>query len=241
MNKSTMILWAVLPVLLISLSFTKTKPMPSNDHPIYEIAVRQVKDGQKDAFEEAREQFIDALTAQEGVSNDREFKSFYAMPSPDEREVFIGMTEYASLETLGAIQQHATVEEKFGAFAQTMDLKAYVFVQPIEGGTFDLGQLATKPGQVLEIAIRRVKGDLDAFHTARKQFVAKLDATDGVVASWEFAVVAGQDTDNLTVGMTVYESQEKFMAISEQAQSWPEAAFFGMIEPVAIQYATVVK
>lgn len=241
MNRMTIALWLAIPALLITFSFTTTKPMPSNDQPIYEIAVRQVKDGQLDAFEEARKQFIDVLTAQAGVRNDREFKSFYAMPAPDVREVFIGMTEYASMETLGAIQQHATVGEKFGAFAQTMDLKAYVFVQPIEGGTFDLGQLATKPGQVLEIAIRRVKGDLAAFHTARKQFVAKLDATDGVVESWEFAVVAGQDTDNLTVGMTVYESQEKFMAISGQAQSWPEAAFFGMMEPVAIQYATVVK
>lgn len=242
MKTQSLLLVLVFPALLITYSFTKTKPMSSNDQPIYEIAVRQVKEGQKDAFVAARADFIEVLSSLDGVSNDREFQSFYALPKPDEREVFVGMTAYASMATLGAVQQNATIGEKFAAFAQTMDLKAYVFVQPIEGGEFDLGKLAIKSGQVLEIAIRRVATEnQEAFQQARKQFVSRLDQTDGVIQSWEFAVVAGQDTENLTVGMTVYENQEKFMAIAEQSQTWPEAAFFGLIEPVAIQYVTSVK
>ena len=205
--------------------------------PVFEVAVRMVKDGMKDQFVQKRSDFITLLTAQEGVSNDREFQSFYALPQADEREVFIGMTQYASSATLEAVQ--GKVYEKFLPFAETMDLKAYAFVQPIEGGAFDLGSLAAKPGQVLELAVRRVKdGQQDAFETSRKAFVNWLDGQEGVLGSWEFQVVAGQDTENLTMGMSVYESQEKFQAIAGQVQSLPEAgAYFATFDPVALQYA----
>ena len=223
-----------------STSEEKSNEMEVN--PVYEIAVRMVKDGMKADFETARTNFINQLTAQEGVSNDREFSSFYALPSPDEREVFIGMTQYASAATTQAIQSNETVMGAFGAFAQTMDLKAYVFVQPIAGGAFDLGTLAAEPGQVLEVAVRRIKaGQEEAFQTARKAFVNKLDQQDGVLQSWEFGVVAGQNTEGLTVGMTVYENMEKFQTLAQGLQSWPEAAFFGTFDPVALQYAVSVK
>jgi len=40
------------------------------------------------------------------------------------------------------------------------------------------------------------------------------DQQEGVEGSWEFQVVGGKDTDRLTVGMSVYESQEAFQAIA---------------------------
>ncbi len=231
--------------LLVSLTITypnMTQAQSNNPDAVYEIAVRMVKDGMKADFETKRATFIDLLTQQEGVSNDREFQSFYALPEPDTREVFVGMTEYATGETAMGIQQNGEVMGAFGAFAQTMDLKAYVFVQPIEGGTFDLGQLALKEGQVLEVAVRRIKeGMEEEFQAARKAFVAKLDQQDGLIQSWEFAVVSGQDTERLAVGMSVYENQEKFQAIGAAMNSWPEGAFFGTFDPVALQYAISVK
>ncbi|MCO6491201.1 MAG: hypothetical protein J5I98_22485, partial [Phaeodactylibacter sp.] len=99
--------------------------------PIFEIAVRKVKDGRKFDFVTERSKFVKTLKAQDGVSNDREFQSFYALPEPDEREAFIGMTQYASLETLNKVQQN--VYSAFAPFAGTMDLKAYVFVKQTEG------------------------------------------------------------------------------------------------------------
>ena len=207
------------------------------ENPIFEVAVRMVKDGMKEQFVEERSKFITTLKAQEGVSNDREFMSFYAMPQPDEREVFIGMTQYASPEVLQAVQ--GKIYSAFAPFAETMDLKAYVFVQPTEGGDFDLGTLATGEGQVLEVAVRRVKeGQEEAFETARQAFVGWLDQQEGVKGSWEFQVVSGQDTERLTVGMSVYESQEAFQAIAGQVQQLPEAGrYFTTFDPVALQYA----
>lgn len=222
-------------------SYLPAKKTPVNK-PIYEIAVRQVKDGKKTDFETTRTLFIEKLMAQSGVTNDREFQSFYALPQPDKQEVFIGMTQYKDLQTIGAIQNNPMVGASFMEFARTMDVKAYVFVQPIEGGDFNLATLAKKQGQILEIAVRRVlAGKESEFQKMRKAFVNKLSKEEGVVQSWEFKVVGGSNTERLTVGMTVYESQEKFQKIGKATQTWAESAFFGTFEPVALQYAYSIK
>ena len=167
--------------IIASCSPVKKGLLNDSQAPVFEIAVRKVKDGQKDDFASRRADFINKLKAQEGVSNDREFQSFYALPEPDKQEVFIGMTQYATGNTVGKVQRKVLGE--FMKFAKTMDLKAYVFVQPNEGGAFDLGKLASKPGQVLELAVRRVKpGQEAAFQSSRKAFVNWLGTQNGVVA-----------------------------------------------------------
>lgn len=206
--------------------------------PAYEIAVRMVKKSKKEDFVDRRAKFIKLLKKQEGISNNREFKSFYALPKPDAREVFIGITRYASLEVVTRVSKK--IMPRFLQFTQTMDLKAYVFVMPIEGGKFNLKKLARKKGQVLEIAIRRVKkGQKKAFQKNRKAFVSYLNKQKGVLGSWEFAVVGGKDRERLTVGMSVYKNKEVFMKIARQLQTNPLVEkFFATFEPVALQYAT---
>jgi hypothetical protein len=230
-------------VALSSCSPVKKSQVSQLEKPVYEIAVRQVKDGMKADFEAARTNFIEILTEQKGVSNDREFSSFYALPEPDKREVFIGMTEYASYKTPGKVQSKMSVVSKFMKFKKTMDLKAYVFVQPIEGGNFDLGSLAKKPGQIVELAVRKVTEDQETrFENSRKDFVNWLNTQEGVVGSWEFKLVGGKDTEGLTVGMSVYESQDAFQAIAGKVQQLPEAgAYFSTFDPVALQYAVSIK
>ncbi len=222
---------------LASCSPVKKGLLTDKNSPVFEIAVRKVKDGKKDEFASRRAAFISKLKVQDGVSNDREFQSFYALPEPDKQEVFIGITQYATGKTVGKVQSR--VLAKFMKFAKTMDLKAYVFVQPTEGDHFDLGKLAAKPGQVLELAVRRVKpGQEAAFQSSRKDFVNWLNKQSGVAGSWEFKVVGGKNIDGLTVGMSVYESQEAFQAIAGKVQALPEAGkYFSTFEPVALQYA----
>lgn len=224
--------------IFASCSPIKKKLLDDREAPVFEIAIRKVKDGRKDDFVSRRAAFITKLKAQDGVSNDREFQSFYALPEPDKQEVFIGMTQYATGKTVGKVQ--SSVLGKFMKFAKTMNLKAYVFVQPTEGGTFDLGKLAAKPGQVLELAVRRVKpGQEAAFQSSRKAFVGWLNQQEGVQGSWEFKVVGGKNTEHLTVGMSVYESQAAFQAIAAKGQALPEAGqYFSTFEPVALQFAT---
>lgn len=207
--------------------------------PVYEIAVRQVKEGQLDAFKTARTAFITALKKQAAAQTDREFESFYALPEPDKTPVYIGMTKWKSLEGAGEAGQALMASEQAGAFFSTLDFKAYVMVRPIEGGAFDLATLASQPGQVLELAVRRVKDGMeDQFQKTRKVFVDQLNKMDGVLGSWEFEVVGGQNTDRLTVGMSVYASQEAFQKIAGGLSSNQAAGnYFATFDPVALQYA----
>ena len=215
-----------------------TSVLAQKAKPAYEIAVRMVKKGKKEDFVDRRAKFIKLLKKQEGISNDREFKSFYALPKPDTREVFIGITRYASLEVVTRVSKR--IMPRFLQFTQTMDLKAYVFVMPIEGGKFNLKKLARRRGQVLEIAIRRIKkGQRKEFQENRKAFVNYLNKQKGVLGNWEFAVVGGKDRERLTVGMSVYKNKDVFMKIAKQMQTNSLAKkYFATFEPVALQYAT---
>lgn len=243
MKKTTILSASASLLLLGSCSPVNKAQLNNAELPVYEIAVRQVIDGKKADFELARTTFIETLIKQDGVSNDREFASFYALPEPDKREVFIGMTEYANYKIPGKVQNNWGVVSKFMKFKKTMDIKAYVFVQPIEGEKFNLASLASKPGQVLELAIRRVKpGQKAAFDSSRTGFVNWLNKQEGVVGSWELKVVGGKDTEGLTVGISVYENQNVFQAIASKVQQLPEAgAYFSTFDPVALQYAASVK
>ena len=242
MTKSILALGIIGLTAIVSCSPVKKALVTNTEQPIYEIAVRQVKDGKKTDFEIARTTFIEKLVVQKGVSNDREFNSFYSLPTPDKLETFIGMTQYESYKTPKKVQSNMGLVSKFLKFKKSMDLKAYVFVQPIEGGDFNLATLTKKQGQILEIAVRRVKeGKEGEFQKMKKAFVDKLSKEDGVIQSWEFKVVGGNNTERLTVGMTVYENQEKFQKIGQATQTWTESAFFGAFEPVALQYAFSIK
>lgn len=242
MTKSIFAFGVVGVAMLFGCSPVKKSLVNDIEKPVYEIAVRQVKEGKKTEFEAARTAFIEKLVLQNGVSNDREFSSFYSLPTPDKLETLIGMTQYQSFKTPKKVQSNLGVVSRFMKFKKTMDLKAYVFVQLTEGGEFNLANLAKKQGQILEVAVRRIKdGKENEFQTMRKVFVDKLSREDGVIQSWEFKVVGGNNTERLTVGMTVYENQEKFQKIGQATQTWAESAFFGTFEPVALQYAYSIK
>ena len=240
---ATAVLLACSPAVEPANSTSSTPTSTMNEKPIFELAVRMVKDGQQESFEQARSAFIHVLTKQDGVRNDREFASFYSLPTPDPRPVYIGMTQYPSMARVGEIQSVPAVQQAFGAFAATMDLKAYAFLQQTEGKPFDLGTVMRGEGQVLEVAVRRTHADQEAeFDRTRKAFVSMLDGRDGVLESYEFAVVGGPETERMSVGMTVYRDQQSFNAIAGALMQLPETqAYFGTFDVVASQFATSIK
>ena len=206
--------------------------------PVHEIAVRQVKPGKEQTFRERRAAFIRVLKEQPAALADREFESFLAMPTPDETDVFIGMTTYESLAGNARIQRNPRVLWNFLRFARTMDLKAYVYVEPTEGPAFDLARLAARPGEVLEVGVRRVT-DRPGFEQTRPEFIRLLSGQPGVRDSWEFRVVKGKDADTLAVGMTVYDDRAALEAVMASILADPVTqAYFATFEPVALQYAT---
>jgi hypothetical protein len=209
------------------------------EQPVTEIAIRIVKDGQIDAFKATRKDFITVLKSQKGVMADREFQSFYALPKPDERDVFIGMTDYETYKTVGKVQGNMGVVSKFLKFKKTMDLKAYVFVQQTEGPAFALKTLASGSGEILEVGVRRAKPGMEnEFNEYRQKFVELLSTYEGVKESYEFTVVGGKDIEGLTVGMTVYESKEAFMQLAGPIMKEEiTQKYFGTFDVVASQFS----
>lgn len=237
MNKVFII--GLVGILATSCSPIKKSLVEKTEQPVTEIAIRIVKDGMNDEFKETRKNFITVLKEQKGVFADREFQSFYALPKPDEREVFIGMTDYETYKTVGKVQGKMGVVSKFLKFKKTMDLKAYVFVQQIEGPKFNLKTVASGNGEILEIGVRRVKSGMEKeFNEYRKQFVHLLSSYDGVKESYEFKVVGGKDIEGLTVGMTVYESKEAFMKLAEPIMKEEiTQKYFSTFDVVASQFS----
>ncbi len=204
---------------------------------VIEIAVRRVKPGKETDFRSRRSDFITILKQQRGVNSDREFASFHALPTPDESEVFIGMTDYDDLKTVARIQRRLGVVWRFLRFSRTMDLKAYVFATQTEGPTLNLATLAAEDGQIVEVAVRRVTNRSD-FDTARERFVDLLSEQDGVLESYELAPIKGKNIEDMKIGMTVYESLAAFEAASSTLMADPiTQEYFTTFEPVAIQYA----
>ncbi len=213
---------------------------------VYELAVRVTKEGQLEAFEQARSNFIELLQQQEGAETDREFKSFYALPEPNKTDVFIGMTKWASIEAAGKASSQLMGTETATTFFSTFDFMAYALMQQTEGPDFDLATLAASPGRVLEVAVRRTnQGQEAAFNEMRDAFVEYLSAQPGVQESYEFEVLGslpGLETEGLTIGMTVYESQESFQAVAGSImQQEVTQNYFGTFDVVAAQYAMSVK
>lgn len=207
---------------------------------VHEIAVRMVKPSAHDAFLRRRAAFIKKLKTQKGVGADREFESFFALPQPDERAVFIGMTTYEGLSAVNHAQLNPLVMARFLPFFMTMDLKAYVFAEQIEGPALDLAQLAASPQNVLHVTVRRTAAEAEgAFRDAHARFYETLMARDGVGPHYELRAVKGNgDIEGVSVGLTVYEDQE---ALASAYEALVEDALFleyvQTFEAIASQFA----
>ena len=210
---------------------------------VHEIAVRMVKPGHEDAFLRRRAAFITKLKSQKGVGTDREFESFFALPTPDERDVFIGMTTYDSLSAVNWVQMNPMVMMKFLPFFMTMQLKAYCFAEQVGGPELDLAGLAAAPGSILHVAVRRTPPDRrEAFAEAQARFLELLLGRDGVGPHYELKAVKGMGSvDGITVGLTVFASDEA-MASAYEALGEHEAfaAYVSTFETLASQFARSV-
>ena len=215
---------------------------------VVEIAIRQVINGQETAFATARQNFINLLTQQEYVYNDREFESFFSFdPAQDStRAVFIGMTQYEDLETFVDVGTNLGTSPEAGAFFSTFEPLLFTAMKPKVAGTVvDLSTLVSS-GQILEIAARDLSQypsfDKADYEAKLQAFLDVLGQQSGRVAEYQWVSVLDP---NIVVGMTVYESQAAFFTIASDPDfnSNPAVgAFFATYPPnLGGEVSTVVK
>lgn len=235
--------------LLLAIGFPSFVGCADTTDDVVELAIRRLNDGQDlGAFEDARDAFVALLVEEPGVGTDREFEAVldygtFAPPSPP---VFIGMTQYDSIEDFEAAGAALGSSAEAGAFFGTFTPEVFTPLRPLEDGeNVDLAGIADADGQVLEVAVRDFStyADFDqaTYEVARDAFLPVLADQPGWIAEYQW--VSATDA-NVAVGMTVYENLDAFNAISaDQAFiGSPEAvAFLGAYPPTTGFMNAVVK
>ncbi len=238
-NGLMIILVSLLVVTFVACNNKENDPAVDTTDDVVEIAIRQVKTGQQNSFEQARSNFISLLKQQKGVLTDREYASFFHYnPAQDTtRSVFVGMTQYEDLETFQRVGNDLGNSAELGAFFGTFDVLTFTALKPLKAGTeVDISKLASA-GQVLEIAVRDISKYANFsqadYEAKRDAFLDKLAQQSGRVAEYQWQSVLDP---NIVVGMTVYESQQSFFGIlsnQDFAGSAEVQAFLGAYPPNA--------
>ncbi len=191
----------------------------SYDGPVTELAIRLVNnDVDLVDFSTARDSFVEALTSQPGVRTDREFEAFIDGTTfgPVKSPVFTGMTEYEDMAAFAAASTALGKSTEAGAFFATFKPAVFTALRPKNpDDRYPLADLASQPGQVLEIAVRDLSTyqDFDAadYEAKLNPFLETLSQQSGFVAEYQWVSVLDP---NLVVGMTVYKSAEAFGALA---------------------------
>lgn len=217
---------------------------PSND--VLEIPVRVVPD--ENTWWNALTDLNTLLSGEPAIVHSREFKSIASVAPYDPatgqpyQNVFFGLGQYDSYAAYTALLT------KYGSGTPPTELLSYfgtntnltpesVLVQPYRNtATLDIKNMV-QPGQVLEIAIRDVSAyaDFNDFDTKRAAFVDLLSQQDGFLQEFEYRSADGK----YYVGMSLYESPEKFYGIASNPavmQSAEAGALFATYPPMINQF-----
>ena len=119
-------------------------------------------------------------------------------------------------------------------FFEKVTMQAFVQAAPADGQAFILEDHINRPGQVLEVAVRRPKpGAEDNFDAARAAFFGRVAEQQGYLFDRELVTA-----DDQRVVMIGWDSQDHFMAALGALSQTPEMdAFFGIIDVGAYQAA----
>ncbi len=177
-----------------------------NSETIFELAMNKVKPGQLEAFKSAREAFILEMKKEEGIGPDGTFQSFFTMPGELDSEVYVGITEWTSMQAFQQACQNLMPTPAFGNYFATFDQLAYLQLKPQDGGEFNINDLL-KEGQVIEFAVRYPRSEAaEQFPQKRADLFQRIAQQEGYLFDREFVSIQGDKQ----VVIIVWDSQENF-------------------------------
>lgn len=187
---------------------------------IFELAINQAKEGQKDNFLSTRATFVEVLGKEEAALNEGKWQPFFTVaPDLDLNEILIGMTHWASLEGFGEAAGRLMPQDEAKNYFASFNPLAYALLQTLDGEAFDMESIKGD-GLVVEFAIRKGKTE-DAFGEKREAFFNHLTQYDGYKFAREFKVhkldAQGNPTfaENTQAVIIVWENGEKFQAAAQ--------------------------
>lgn len=191
-----------------------------NSKNIYEIAINEAKEGQKQTSLDTREKFVEVLGKEAATINEGKWKPFFTVvPELNLDNILIGMTHWNSLEGFGEAAGRLMPQEVAINYFSSFNQLAYALLETVDGKPFDFESIK-KDGLVVEFAIRKGKTE-DAFGEKREAFFESLKNYDGYKFAREFKVhklnEQGMPTpaENTQAVIIVWENAEKFQAAAK--------------------------
>jgi heme-degrading monooxygenase HmoA len=205
---------------------------------IFELAINKAKPEQPEEFKSTREAFVAEMVKEEGVGANPTFLSFFTLSGELDSEVYIGLTEWASMEAIKQAAQNLGPAPVFKNYAATFDSLAYVRMKPEDGKPFDIDDIL-KEGQVVEFAVRTVKPEfVDDFPQRREAFFDRVAEQEGYVLDREFVAVEGDER----VVIIAWDSQEDFQNALQNLTQQPEMEqFFSILDVQTYQASQKVE
>ena len=164
--------------------------------------------------------------------------------APPSVPVYVGMTQYSSLEAFDAASKVLGPSAEASTFFATFSPKAFTALRLLNADAkVELSSIASEPGQVLEVAVRDLSAyesfDQGKYEAAREGFLSLLRTQPGFVAEYQWVSILDK---NIVVGMTVYESQEAFFGVlgNQDFVNAPATAAFLFGYPPATAYVNAV-
>ena len=184
---------------------------------MYEIAINQAKDGQKQTFLETRAKFVEVLGAEEATLNEGKWKPFFTVvPDLNLDNILIGMTHWNSLQGFSEAASRLMPQKIAIDYFSSFNPLAYALLETVDGQPFDL-ETIKEEGLVVEFAIRR--GTMPGtFGKKREAFFDSLNDYAGYKFAKEFKVHKLNEqgiptlAENTQAVIIVWEDAEKFQA-----------------------------
>lgn len=199
----------------------------------YEIAIQKVLPEHAHQYAQVRAEFLAQLQDRPGNEADWTFRSFFTMPEPDEAEVLVGITRWSSLDAFAAATEALGSTDLARRLFGSVQMRAFVQVQPADGSDFRLEDVLTGPEAVLEVAIRRPKpGVTEArYQAGHDAFFALVRAQPGFAFDQELV-----DAEGARAVLIGWRSADDFQNALGMLQHREEmGAFFGLIDVQAYQ------
>jgi len=189
---------------------------------IFELAINKVKPEQLEAFQSARETFIDEMKKEPGVGPQATFQSFFTIPGKLESPIYVRLSEWDSIEAFERANQNLMSAPVFNKYSDTFDRLAYLKMKPEDGEEFDIEEILKEKGAV-EFAVRTVKPEfMEVFPQKRAAFFDRVDEQKGYLLDREFLALEGDER----VLIVAWDSQEDFQNGFQNLSQGPEMMDF---------------
>jgi len=212
----------------------RVMPVMNTTAPVV-MNISSVNPGMRKQFDAASADYNDMLSTQQDFVAHQGYYTVLSEPA-NVQESFVNLSVWQETDDYVAAVANLSGTPEAAALNGTRSVNFNAMLRQLEGPSLDLTTLATG-SQVMEAVVRTPTGSSAELNSLRQAYINALMQEPGVVASYEFTVL-GDNPNNHTVGVIVYENSASHQAIINGLNNMPVAqAYFNAFNVVMSQAA----